>query len=205
MNVSTILLAAVAQVASAHYFFDTNIVNGVAQPNLKYVRGSTRPTKYNPIKFKSNPAVDIRDGSYIDSGDDSRCNQGAFTNAGKTDVFPVTAGDEVRLQLAVGAKFQHPGPGLVYMSKAPTGSVKQYDGSGDWFKIYQEGVCDTSKDFTKEAWCNYNRNYIAAKIPNDTFIVEYLLRVEHFGIYKSLVKHTEHYDYSKINKILVCV
>lgn len=97
-----------AQGVSAHYWFDTNIINGAAQTPYKYVRESTRAIKYNPIKFSSNPAADLRDGSTID-GPDARCNQGAFANAGRTEVLTVNAGDEIRLRLAAGADFQHPG------------------------------------------------------------------------------------------------
>jgi len=190
MKFSALTLCAVAQVASAHYFFDTNIVNGVTQPGNKYVRSSTRATKYNPTKFSSNPAADLRDGATIDSAD-GRCNQGAFASAGKTQVLTVNAGDEVKFKLAVGAKMQHPGPGLVYMSKAP-GSVQQYDGSGDWFKIFEEGVCDGG-DFTSTAWCDYGRDTIAAKIPKDTPNGEYLVRVEHIGVHRSHVNQPEHY------------
>ncbi|KAH6616904.1 glycosyl hydrolase family 61-domain-containing protein [Boeremia exigua] len=190
MKISALALAAVAQVASAHYFFDTNIVGGTTQPAFKYVRQSSRAVKYNPIKFSSNPAADIRDGSTVD-GPDIVCNQGAFASAGKTEVLTVNAGEEVRLKLAVGAKFQHPGPGLVYMSKAPA-SVKAYDGSGDWFKIYEEGVCDGG-DFTSTAWCDYNRDWIAAKIPKDTPNGEYLVRMEHIGVHRSHVNQPEHY------------
>ncbi|RMZ70485.1 fungal cellulose binding domain-containing [Pyrenophora seminiperda CCB06] len=190
MKFSALVLAAVAQVATAHYFFDRNIIGGVEQPAFKYVRSSTRATKYNPIKFSSNPAADIRDGSFVD-GPDIRCNQGAFASAGKTQVLTVNAGEEVRLKLAVSAKFQHPGPGLVYMSKAP-GSVQSYDGSGDWFKIYEEGVCDGG-DFTSTAWCDYNRNYLAAKVPKNTPNGEYLMRFEHIGVHRSHVNQPEHY------------
>ncbi|KAH7382364.1 glycosyl hydrolase family 61-domain-containing protein [Phaeosphaeria sp. MPI-PUGE-AT-0046c] len=189
MKFSTVVLCAVAQVANAHYFFDTNIIGGVVQPGGKYVRQSTRATKYNPIKFSSNPAKDIRDNSHIDSAD-IRCNQGA-SSAGKAEVLTVNAGDEVRFKLAVGAKFQHPGPGFIYMSKAP-GSVKTYDGSGDWFKIFEEGVCDGG-DFTSTAWCDYNRDWIAAKIPKDTPNGEYLVRAEHIGVHRSHVNQPEHY------------
>lgn len=108
----TLILAAIAQLASAHYFFDTTIVNGVS--STKYIRVSTRPTKYNPIKFSSNAAADIRDNSYIDKGDDARCNQGAFTNAKSTSVLSVAAGTKIKFQLAVSAKMQH--PGMVYKS-----------------------------------------------------------------------------------------
>jgi hypothetical protein len=109
MKFSTLLSGALAaQGAAAHYFFDTNIINGAVQPANKYVRSSTRQTKYNPIKFSSNPAADLRDGSTID-GPDARCNQGAFSSAGRTEVLTVNAGDEIRLRLAVGATMQHPG------------------------------------------------------------------------------------------------
>lgn len=103
-----IILTAIAQAASAHYFFDTNIVNGATQASFKYVRSSTRAVRYNPIKFSSNPAADIRDGSYID-GPDIRCNQNAFASAGRTEVLSVAAGSEVRFRLGVGATMAHPG------------------------------------------------------------------------------------------------
>jgi hypothetical protein len=103
---ATLVLATIAQVAQAHYFFDSVFVNGVAQ--TPFVRKSTRATAYNPIKFSSNPAADIRDGSFID-GPDARCNQGAFANAGSTQVLTVAAGSEMKFRLGVGAKMQHPG------------------------------------------------------------------------------------------------
>ncbi|KAM0277651.1 hypothetical protein ACHAQH_005680 [Verticillium albo-atrum] len=108
MKISAFVLGAIAQVASAHYFFDTNIINGAAQPSFKYVRDFTRAT-------------------------------------------------------------------------------------GDWFKIFQEGVCDSSSDFTKNAWCTWGRNWIAAKIPKNTPNGEYLFRVEHIGIHRSHVNQPEHY------------
>jgi hypothetical protein len=67
------------------------------------------------------------------------------------------------------------------MSRAPNDNVKAYDGSGDWFKIFEEGVCKTGVDFTSNAWCDYDRDFIAAKIPAGTPAGEYLVRVEHIG------------------------
>lgn len=67
------------------------------------------------------------------------------------------------------------------MSKAPTGDVKSYDGSGDWFKIGETGVCNESGDFTKDAWCTYDKNTLTATIPKDTPSGEYLMRFEHIG------------------------
>lgn len=73
------------------------------------------------------------------------------------------------------------GPGLVYLSRAPNNNVKTYDGSGDWFKIYEEGVCNPSADFKSTAWCSTGRNFLAARIPKDTPNGEYLARFEHIG------------------------
>jgi hypothetical protein len=108
MKISGLALTAVAQVASAHYFFDVSGANGNVGTSFQYIRDFTRATKYNPIKFSSNPPADIRDNSHVD-GPDIRCNQGAFSAAGRTDVLTVNAGDEVRAELGVGASMQHPG------------------------------------------------------------------------------------------------
>jgi hypothetical protein len=109
MRLSPAVLFALAQVASAHYFFDSVVEGGAAGQSFKYIRDFTRPTKYNPIKFSSNPAQDVRDNSFIDKGEDARCNQGAFSKAGKTQVLEVAAGSDVTVKLGVGAKMQHPG------------------------------------------------------------------------------------------------
>lgn len=193
MRLSPAALFALAQVASAHYFFDSVVENGVAGTSFQYIRDFTRATKYNPIKLAENPAEDIRDDSYIDKGTDSRCNQGAFTNAAKTDVLEVAAGTDVTVQLGVGATMQHPGPALYYMSKAPGDDVKSYDGSGDWFKIGETGVCNEGGDFTKDAWCTWDKNQLTATIPTDTPAGEYLLRFEHIGIHKSFMNEPEHF------------
>ena len=88
MKVSSALIVVAAQVASAHYFFDSVVVNGSPTRPFQYIREFTRAINYNPIKFSSNPAADIRDGSFAD-GPDIVCNQGAFSNAGKTDILEV--------------------------------------------------------------------------------------------------------------------
>ncbi|KAK3296718.1 glycoside hydrolase [Chaetomium fimeti] len=196
MKLSSFSVAAlVAQGVSAHYWFDTNIVNGAVQPDYKYVRESSRGKKYNPIKFSSNPAADLRDSSTID-GPDSRCNQNAFASAGRTEVLTVNAGDEIRVRLAANSKFQHPGPSLVYLSRAPNDNVKAYDGSGDWFKIFHEGICNKNADIStinSNAWCSNGKNQLAAKIPKNTPNGEYLARFEHIGVHRSHVNQPEHY------------
>lgn len=68
----------------------------------------------------------------------------------------------------------------MYMSKAP-GDVRAYDGSGDWFKIAEEGICNSGGDYTGDAWCTWEREWMAATIPKDTPNGEYLVRMEHVG------------------------
>jgi hypothetical protein len=107
MKFSAALVVALTQVASAHYWFDANVINGQAQAPYKYVRRLTRQTPYNPIKFSSNPAADIRDGSFVD-GPDIVCNQGAQRTGMQSEVLTVTAGSEVRVRLA-NPPIIHPG------------------------------------------------------------------------------------------------
>ncbi|EKJ77976.1 hypothetical protein NXS19_006842 [Fusarium pseudograminearum] len=191
MKFSTIALAALTQVASAHYFFDVVTVNGKDSAPFQYIRDFTRATKYNPIKFSSNPSADIRDNSFAD-GEDIVCNQGAATKGASTQVADVKAGDVITFKLGVGAKMGHPGPTLAYMSSGGS-DVKSYKGDGDWFKIMEEGVCNAGGDFTKDAWCNYDSPSADVKIPEGTPDGQYLLRVEHIGVHRSHVNQPEHY------------
>ena len=108
MKLSAVLLSAIAQGASAHYFFDVSSAGGSDSAPFQYIRKPTRETTYNPIKFSSNPPADIRDDSHADS-EDIICNQGAFSSAGSTEVLTVSAGDEISVKLGVGAKMEHPG------------------------------------------------------------------------------------------------
>lgn len=170
------VLTGLAQSAHGHYFFDKLIINGKETNSNQYIRASTRPVKYNPIKWEN-----VRDNSTPDL-DDIRCNQGAFSNAGKTQVAEIAVGTKVGFKLAVGATMQHPGPAFFYLSKAPTGSVKSYAGDGEWFKIWETGVCNTSANFTTNAWCTWDKNVIETTIPAGVPEGEYLLRGEHIGM-----------------------
>lgn len=106
--INALIVGVIAQVASAHYLFDTAVVNGQVQNGGRYIRRTTRGTLYNPIKFSSNPPQNVYDGSTAD-GPDIRCNQGAFSRAGTTEVMTVTAGSEIRFLMAFGATMRHPG------------------------------------------------------------------------------------------------
>jgi hypothetical protein len=63
-----------------------------------------------------------------------RCNSGGLSGiALNTQTYSVSAGD--MLGFAIKDTFGHTGPQQVYISKAP-GKAAEYDGSGDWTKIY---------------------------------------------------------------------
>ena len=123
-----ILASITTPLCSAHYTFTRLLVNG--QPRggeWEYVRLHSRayfPT--TPQEAANSP--------------DFRCNQGAGSGA-NTGVYTVKPGDRVGLLQGNGAGgMLHPGPVQIYMSKAPNG-VKDYDGSGEWFKVYESKLC----------------------------------------------------------------
>lgn len=165
------LIASMMPMASAHYFFDKLVVNGQASPD--YVRQNTRPTKYMPTKW-----INTFDGLTPDSID-FRCNLGA-TNKGSKATAKVKAGDSLAMTLGVGATMQHPGPAQVYMSKAPS-TAGAYDGSGDWFKIHQEGTCNPTQDIKTTAWCTWDKDRVSFKVPQNIPDGDYLIRAEHIG------------------------
>lgn len=175
MKLSLLATAAIAPLVSAHYFFDTLIVDGQETSPNEYVRSNTRPKKYNPTKW-----VNTRDGLTPDMPD-FRCNKGSFSFADETGTKEVQAGSSLAMKLGVDATIQHPGPGLVYMSKAP-GAADQYEGDGDWFKVHEEGICNTSGDIKTDAWCTWDNDRIEFTVPSDLPDGEYLIRSEHVGM-----------------------
>ncbi|KAJ5816556.1 hypothetical protein N7447_008789 [Penicillium robsamsonii] len=185
MKFSLLAAAAIAPMVSAHYFFDTLVIDG--KETSEYVRSNTRAAKYNPTKW-----VNSRDDMTPDVLD-FRCNKGAFSFADTTGTAEVKAGSKLALKLAVGARMEHPGPALVYMSKAPS-TANQYQGDGEWFKIHQESVCDKNKDFTKDAWCTYGKDRIEFTIPAALPDGEYLIRPEHIGVHGAHVGQAEFYN-----------
>ncbi|CAG8093018.1 unnamed protein product [Penicillium salamii] len=187
MKFSLLALAAIAPMVSAHYFFDTLVIDGKETGTSEYVRSNTRAAKYNPTKW-----INTRDDMTPDVLD-FRCNKGAFSFADQTGTVEVKAGSKLALKLAVGATMQHPGPAFVYMSKAPS-AAKEYQGDGEWFKIHQEGVCDKSKDFTRDAWCTWDKDRIEFTIPASLPDGEYLIRPEHIGVHGAAGGEAEFYN-----------
>ncbi|RHZ47486.1 lytic polysaccharide monooxygenase auxiliary activity family 9 protein [Aspergillus thermomutatus] len=186
MKLSLLTAAAIVPFVSAHYFFDVLVIDGQETKSNEFVRSNTRQAKYNPTKW-----VNTRDDMTPDMTD-FRCNKGAFTFAGQTGTAEVKAGSKLAMKLAVGATMQHPGPALVYMSKAPS-TAQSYEGDGEWFKIYEESVCNKNADFTKDAWCTWDKDRIEFTVPADLPDGEYLIRPEHIGIHGAHVGEAEFY------------
>ncbi|KAB8076144.1 glycosyl hydrolase family 61-domain-containing protein [Aspergillus leporis] len=186
MKLSLLATAAIVPLVSAHYFFDTLLINDKETSPNQYVRSNTRPEKYNPTKW-----VNTRDNMTPDMPD-FRCNKGAFTFAGKTGTAEVKAGSKLAMKLGVGATMKHPGPAFVYMSKAP-GAVNQYEGDGEWFKIFEESICDKNKDIKTDAWCTWDKDRIEFTIPASLPDGEYLIRSEHVGVHGAHAGQAEFY------------
>ena len=168
----SLLAAAVLQaahMAEAHYIFNILFVNG------KKVGGEYDYFRRNSNSY--NPAFPD-----IVTTNDLRCNKGA--KPGNTKTYDVKAGDQIGFKIFNNERIEHPGPGFVYMSKAPEGTpVAQYDGSGDWFKAYEVGLCRNSPG-TDGAWCSYNKDRLEYQIPATVPAGEYLVRVEHIGLHE---------------------
>ncbi|KAM0321658.1 hypothetical protein ACHAQA_010014, partial [Verticillium albo-atrum] len=150
---------------SAHYFFPHLIVNGNFTGYNEYVRENDEgfmPTKNG----YENP--------------DFRCRTNAQSYAGTTGVYKVKAGDEIGFGLNFGGKILHPGPMQAYISRAP-GDVRQYDGSGDWFKIWELGPQHFSNEGIR--WGSWDKGNFTFTLPKETPSGQYLVRIEHIGVH----------------------
>ncbi|CAI7623115.1 unnamed protein product [Penicillium pancosmium] len=166
-NFAFLVGAALAAIphASAHYFFPHFIADGNFMGYYKYVREDTQ--NYMPFK-----------GGY--SKDDFRCNTGSMDYASKTGVYKVKAGETIGFGTDFNTLIQHPGPIQVYMSKAP-GDVREYDGSGDWFKIYELGPeIFSSAGIT---WGATDIGNFTFQLPNKIPAGQYLVRIEHIELH----------------------
>lgn len=69
----------------------------------------------------------------------------------------------------------HPGPGQIFLSKLPSDlqDLKEYDASGDFFKIGYAGPA------SKTVWSLDEQTSMNATIPKTTPPGKYLMRIEH--------------------------
>lgn len=172
MKFTTLLSLSAASLTDAHYTFSDLVVNDQQVGTAwQYIREHTRG--YMPTK-----GTDILT-------NDFRCNQGASSGA-NTDVYAVKPGDKVALKQAFGGTgMKHPGPTQVYVSKAPNGDVKSYDGSGDWVKVFEGLLCKSgdAKALQTDAWCMWGEDRIEFTMPDTLPAGEYLVRAEHIAIH----------------------
>jgi len=171
-----LFVAALSGLAEAHYIFNILIVNG------KTIGGEYAYVRRNSNSY--NPAFPD-----IVETDELRCNRGA--KPGNTPTYDVEAGDKIGIKIFNREVIEHPGPGFVYMSKAPA-LAKDYDGSGDWFKVYEIGLCGTNPGSDGQ-WCSYNKDRIEFTIPEKIPPGEYLVRVEHIGLHEAFKGRAQFY------------
>ncbi|KAK4223754.1 glycoside hydrolase [Podospora fimiseda] len=151
-------LATLNTTVSAHYIFQQFSAGGTKYPAWKYVRRNS-----NPAWLQNGPVTDL-------NSKDLRCNVGGEVSNG-TETITMKAGDEFTFTLDTAV--YHAGPVSLYMSKAP-GSAKDYDGSGQWFKIFDWGPSGSSWPL---------RQVYTSNIPKCIPDGEYLLRIQQLGLH----------------------
>jgi len=164
--------------ANAHYIFNRLIVNGQA------IGGDYAYTRKNSNSY--NPSFT----SEIVNSNELRCNKGA--QPGNTNTYTVKAGDKIGFKLFFNEFIEHPGPGFVYVSKAPNG-VKNYDGSGPWVKVMESGLKNPSAPGTDTSWDSWQKDRLEWTIQKNIPPGEYLVRVEHIGLHEGHVGKAQFY------------
>ncbi|KAK3290382.1 glycosyl hydrolase family 61-domain-containing protein [Chaetomium fimeti] len=164
--------------ASCHQVHGILLVNGTESPEWKYVRDVAPHFPYDPVEWegsqfpKTPPIMDI-------NGANITCGRNAFHSAAKTETADILAGSEVGFRVSTDGDgeygyFWHPGPGMIYLSRAPNDDLENYRGDGDWFKIAYGGpVADNE-------WLIWKQNDFNFTIPETTPPGKYLMRIEQF-------------------------
>jgi hypothetical protein len=159
------------------YIFSQLLVNGAAVGgDYDYIRKNTN--SYMP-SFTSD----------VINSEDLRCNQGALSSSAQT--MEVKAGDEIGAKLSFNEFIEHPGPGMIYMSKAP-GAVSEYQGDGDWFKVWESGP-DNGPANVDTSWGTWQKESMSFTIPKDLPDGEYMVRFEHVAIHENHVGKSQFY------------
>ncbi|KAK4252161.1 glycosyl hydrolase family 61-domain-containing protein [Corynascus novoguineensis] len=163
-------LALFSQLSSAHFLFPHLMLNGVKTEPYEYVR--EHDNGFNPSFTPE-----------ILESEDFRCNKGSWNHRSDPKTAQVTAGkDTVGFHLHLDFGIYHPGPVIIYLSKAP-GDVRDYDGSGDWFKVYELGTADPW-DGTDNGWLTKDLKYFEFQLPSEIPAGQYLMRIEQMSIHQ---------------------
>ncbi|KAF1846998.1 lytic polysaccharide monooxygenase [Cucurbitaria berberidis CBS 394.84] len=158
-----------ASSALAHWNYDRIIVNGeLIGSSYQYIRKTNNSNE---------PLQNV-------NSTDMRCNAGASSGVALgTQTYTVAAGD--MLGFAVKDTFGHPGPQQVYISKSP-GPAAEYDGSGDWAKIYSLTYSLNASSGGSDGllkWATHRARTFNFKLPAETPPGEYLLRAEGLALH----------------------
>ncbi|KAK8068920.1 hypothetical protein PG994_005536 [Apiospora phragmitis] len=165
------LLLALPTLSAAHYLFPHFIINDTVTKEYEYVR--EHDNGFQPS---------WSDGAILTSND-LRCNKGSENHASAPQTAKVVAGrDIVGFQTNLATKIYHPGPVTILMSQAP-GDVRDYDGSGDWFKVYQLGTKDPW-DGTDQGWLTRDRSQFTFRLPAEIAKGQYLMRIEQMAVHQ---------------------
>ncbi|KAF1835022.1 hypothetical protein BDW02DRAFT_496930 [Decorospora gaudefroyi] len=154
--VATVALAALTEVAQAHYIFQYLTANGARGSLFQNIR---------PVPNNS-PVTNLADPSL-------RCNVNGASGSGTTTVS-VAAGSSV--SFTSDTAVYHQGPVAFYMTKVASASAA--DGSSDWFKVKEIGPSFNGGQSTWNLGSTYSVN-----IPSQIPAGEYLLRIEQLAIH----------------------
>ncbi|KAI9713833.1 MAG: hypothetical protein M1820_000563 [Bogoriella megaspora] len=159
-----LLLLASAFTASAHYTFPYLFANGALSGEYQYVRMTENHYSNGPVQDVTSQAL--------------RCYE--------IDPFPTTSTTSVKAGSTVGFKLDttigHPGPILVYMAEAPSGTkAASFNATGqNWFKIYQQAPTVTSAGLQ---WQSDGKSEFHFTLPSTLPNGDYLLRIEHIALH----------------------
>ena len=172
------MAAVIIPTSQAHYIFS------ILKHNGKQVSGD-----YTYIRKNTNTYMPSFT-SEIVNFPELRCNKGATNAASQT--YTVNAGDKIGFKIWFNELIEHPGPAFVYMSKAP-GSVSSYDVSGDWFKVWESGLCGSRSPGQDTSWCTWQKEGIEFTIPKKFPSGEWLVRAEHIAIHEGHIGKAQFY------------
>ncbi|KAI0166931.1 glycosyl hydrolase family 61-domain-containing protein [Hypoxylon sp. FL1284] len=203
--------ALVCQV-QGHFSFVRIAHNGEWQEPLRFIRNKTSPFEEPQTPDTNVNTRGYHFPTYsTDLPESARCGRDNVAHAANTEVLTVKAGDTVefahqRKEPYMWADDQwydcpegrgscdpdapdmvmdinHPGPFLAHLSKVPEGQdVREYDGSGEWTKIWTLGLEMEEGAEEPVHWLAWNNQKLPGrfifKIPAQTPAGQYLLRTD---------------------------